>query len=99
MFVHSSLNFAHPNHILAQPKIKEQHRSQVSLKVNIKCLWVGGVSFYYKFILYVCEYDTDYVRYFLFVIMLFVWMYVVYYKYNINLYNLIIRSSSIWLTK
>ena len=25
MFVHSDLNFAHPNHILAKPKIKQQH--------------------------------------------------------------------------
>ena len=38
MFVHSDLNFAHPNHILAQPKIKQQHRSQVSLKVKRECL-------------------------------------------------------------
>ena len=34
MFIHSSLNLAYLNHILAQPKIKQQHRSHVSLRVK-----------------------------------------------------------------
>ena len=32
MFIRSGLNLAHPNDILAQSKIKQQCRSQVSLK-------------------------------------------------------------------
>ena len=53
MLVHSDLNLTHSNHayISAQPKIKQQHRSQVSLRVKRECLLVVSVSFYCKFIL------------------------------------------------
>ena len=38
MFVHLDLNLAHPNHLSTQPKIKQQYRSHVSLRVKRECL-------------------------------------------------------------
>ena len=63
MFLHSNLNLAYSNHILAQPKIKQQHRSQVSLRVKRECLYVVRVFLYYKFILCV-QLDTGHTAYF-----------------------------------
>ena len=66
MFVHFGLNLAHLNHISVQPKIKKQHRSQVSLRVK-ENVYKSYVSLFIINLYNMCEcvFNTDCVCYFL----------------------------------